>query len=218
VITDSPFSARTAKGYKTNPAWQSGSLGDQNGIAYGSITEGDVLEVVESWAPRTRYWIVAFGDHVSIGWWERALVAVGWYTFAPVAYVKRGAPPRFLGDGPASQVEWIMVGRPRSNRYKERRGSRPGWYLAGRGDAAVTGAKDIRAMRRIVRDYAAPGDLIADPFAGSATTLLAAALEGRRSVGAEVDPVTHAAGIRRLHPGHPDQIGLALNHETGAST
>lgn len=198
VITDPPFSPRTAKGYKTNPLWQKGAIGDQPGVSYGSITEADARALVESWAPRTRYWFVVFGDHVSCRWWEAALADVGWYTFAPVAWVKTAAPPRFLADGPASQTEWIMVGRPRSNRYKERRGSRPGWYAAKRGDSTVTGAKDIAALRRLVCHYAAPGDLVADPFAGSATTLAAAALEGRRAVGAEVLDATHAKGAARL--------------------
>lgn len=198
VITDPPFSPRTAKGYKTNPLWQKGAIGDQPGIAYGSITEDDAREVVACWTPRTRYWFVAFGDHVSCRWWESALLDAGWYTFSPVVYVKRGAPPRFLGDGPASQVEYLMVGRPRSNIYKQRRGSRPGFYLTRRGDSMVTGTKNVGAMRAIVRDYAAPGDLIVDPFAGSATILVAAAIEGRRAIGAEIDPVVHAMGIRRL--------------------
>lgn len=208
LITDPPFSARTADGYKTNPRWQEGALGDQAGISYGSITARDVRQAVRLWAPRVRYWFVVFGDHISARWWETELDKAGWYTFAPLPYVKPAAPPRFLGDGPASQTEWIIVGRPRSNAYKERRGSRPGFYIARRGDASVTGAKDVLAMRAIVRDYSEPGDLIADPFAGSGTTLLAAVTEGRRAVGAEVNPETYAKARARLEAGWtPDLFG-----------
>jgi site-specific DNA-methyltransferase (adenine-specific) len=53
-------------------------------------------------------------------------------------------------------------------------------------------------MRQIVADYSAPGDLICDPFAGMATTLLAASAEGRRAVGAEMDPETHRLALARL--------------------
>lgn len=210
VITDPPFSARTADGFKTNPAWQVGALGDQPGIAYGAIDQVDVEEMVRFWAPRTRRWFVVFGDHVSARWWEDALGAFGWYTFAPLPYVKPTAPPRFLGDGPASQCEWITVARPRSNVYKEHRGSRPGYYIARRGDALVTGAKDQLAMRAIVRDYTQPGDLVADPYAGSGTTLLAAAVEGRRAVGAEMDPATFAKAQRRLAAGYTPTLDFGV--------
>jgi DNA modification methylase len=49
-------------------------------------------------------------------------------------------------------------------------------------------------MRALVRDYSRPGDLIVDPCMGSATTILAAVIEGRRAIGAEMDPKT----LRRL--------------------
>ena len=60
-------------------------------------------------------------------------------------------------------------------------------------------------MRALVRDYTRPGDLVCDPCAGGATTLLAAAIEGRRAIGAELDPSTHAKAMRRIARGYtPD--------------
>jgi DNA modification methylase len=56
-------------------------------------------------------------------------------------------------------------------------------------------------MRSIVRDYSRPGDLICDPCAGGATTLIAAQLEGRDSIGSEMDPQTHARAMRRIQYG-----------------
>ena len=54
-------------------------------------------------------------------------------------------------------------------------------------------------MRAIVRDYSRPDWLIVDPCAGSGTTLLAAAMEGRRAIGAEMDPATYGIASQRLH-------------------
>jgi site-specific DNA-methyltransferase (adenine-specific) len=60
-------------------------------------------------------------------------------------------------------------------------------------------------MRALVRDYTKPGDLIVDPCAGAATTLIAAAIEGRRAIGAECDPETYAIAKERIErPFTPD--------------
>jgi DNA modification methylase len=53
-------------------------------------------------------------------------------------------------------------------------------------------------MRDIVGDYTRPGDLVCDPCAGGATTLLAAYQTGRRAIGAELDPATYAKAKARL--------------------
>jgi site-specific DNA-methyltransferase (adenine-specific) len=65
----------------------------------------------------------------------------------------------------------------------------------------IPGSKPLRLMRAIVRDYTRPGDLIVDPFVGSGTTLLAAAIEGRSAIGAECDLKTFALAVRRLSAG-----------------
>jgi site-specific DNA-methyltransferase (adenine-specific) len=78
-----------------------------------------------------------------------------------------------------------------------------------RGDeraAAIPGAKPLALMRALVRDYSRPGDLIVDPFAGGATTLLAAAMEGRRAIGAECDPETFAKAVKRLQRGYTTDL------------
>ena len=53
-------------------------------------------------------------------------------------------------------------------------------------------------MRALIRDYSRPGDLVCDPCAGGGTTLLAAVQTGRRAVGSEMDPQTHAKAVQRL--------------------
>jgi len=53
-------------------------------------------------------------------------------------------------------------------------------------------------MRAIIRDYTRPGDLVCDPCAGAGTTLLAARMEGRRSIGAEMMPEHYDIARRRL--------------------
>ncbi len=101
---------------------------------------------------------------------------------------------------------WLVVSRPRSREW-QKWGTLPGAYVVGqdqsrkRGKIKLPGAKPLRLMRAIVRDYSRPGDIVCDPCTGSATTLVAALSERRRAVGAEVDRDTFNAARERLSAG-----------------
>jgi site-specific DNA-methyltransferase (adenine-specific) len=201
VITDPPFSERTAKGFKSCPNWDSAvPLGKQGGIAYGQIDERDAAGLVAEWWPRTRRWIIIFSDHVAQRWYAHALTEAGAYVFAPLPWIKTNGAPRFLGDGPASVTEWITVARRREGALDPaRRGSRPGYYLARLPSGQIMpGQKCLDGMRQIVRGYSLANDLICDPCAGSGSTLIAAALEGRRAIGAEMDSETFEKACKRV--------------------
>lgn len=211
VITDPPFSERTDGGYRSGsdpggltPRRQRsrarGMPRQRNEMPYAPIDAGYVAEFVAAWVPRVRHWFVIFGDHVSARWWTDAFDTAGLLTFAPVPWVKPDGCPRFMADGPANSCEWITVARHR--RLPVVRESRPGFYCTPIArDGLITGGKPIDLMRAVVRDYTRPGDLIAEPHAGSGTTLIAAAIEGRRCVAAEMDPATHAVASRRIAAG-----------------
>jgi site-specific DNA-methyltransferase (adenine-specific) len=95
-----------------------------------------------------------------------------------------------------------MVSRPRTREFSTW-GCLPGAYEAPtEKGVGIAGAKPIDLMRSIVRDYSRPGDLVCDPFAGSGTTLLAAAMEGRRAVGAEQKQEHYDIATRRLANGY----------------
>jgi DNA modification methylase len=57
-------------------------------------------------------------------------------------------------------------------------------------------------MRALVRDYSRSGQLVCDPCAGGGTTLLAAAIEGRSAVGAEMMPEHYAIAQKRIGRGY----------------
>src|SRR5689334_2972771 len=44
----------------------------------------------------------------------------------------------------------------------------------------------------LIEQFSSPGDLILDPFVGSGTTLVEAAVRGRRSIGTDIDPLAVA--------------------------
>ena len=192
TICDPPYSARTHTGHDAT-----GDL--RASLGYVAWTPDDVRAFVEFVAPRTRGWIVAFTSHDLCPAYHSAYEAAGRYAFAPVPWVGIGSRVRLSGDGPSSWTCYAMVSRPRCDPWATW-GTLPGAYIT-RGtvrDVVVTGAKPVELMRDIVRDYSRPGDLVCDPTAGGATTLVAALWEGRRALGSEIDPETHRRALVRL--------------------
>ncbi len=172
-------------------------------ITYACWTPDDVRSFVDHFAPRTKGWFVSITDHSLAPHWEAAMAAHGRYVFSPLAFVASGSRIRLAGDGPSQWCCWIVVSRPK-NREFHKWGTLPGGYVlpAGEGGNAVVGGKPLWLMRALVRDYSRPGDLICDPCAGGSTTLLAAAIEGRRAIGAEMDPKHYEISRKRIAKGY----------------
>ena len=193
VITDPPYSARTHGG-QTYRRW------DSMRYRKALLTPG---------------WLACFTSHDLCSAYSDAAEARGRYAFAPLACVVRGMNVRLAGDGPSNWTTWLCVSRPKSLRHW---GTLPGAYV-GNPEAErslVLGSKPLWLMRALVRDYSRPGELVCDPFAGSGTTLLAAAIEGRRAVGAEADPEHFALAVARLRRGFTPSLLAA--HDGAAPT
>lgn len=204
LITDPPYSERTHGGQRTGSRPLGGG-GRKSTLVYGGWTADDARDLAFHFAPLVKWWAVIFSDHAlqrdhSESWDDQ-----GWYTFAPVIWLRENPTPRLSGDGPTSAADYITVARPRHPVRGERAGSRPGYYVVGgniSSETCHTGGKPLAAMRAIIRDYTRPGDLVVDPCAGGGTTLLAAVMEGRRAIGAEMDPTTWQKAVARLQRGY----------------
>lgn len=199
VITDPPYSARTHEGQCS----KDGML--RRPIGYDSWGPDEIADFVGAWVSRCRGWFVALSDSDLCGAWRTAFEAAGLTGFHPLPIVIPGMTVRLSGDGPSSWAIYANVARPKA---LHRWGTLPGAYRSPAGNQRKEfhiGSKPLVLMRALIRDYTRPGDLVCDPCAGGATTLLAASIEGRRSIGAEMDPVTYAKARRRLEAGHtPD--------------
>jgi len=196
LITDPPYSSRVATGYRSG----SDIKNAMPHITYGTLSEVGITYAVDALLPRTKQWAVVWCDHELWPVWHRAFGRHGWKTFAPVAWVKTNAPPRFAGDGPTCSVEYLCVARPRG--WPVKRGSRPGHYQVPRLHTSeklgIVGQKPFLQTLRVVDDYSSPGDTICDPYAGSGTTLEAALCAGCNAIGFEANPSTHKKAADRL--------------------
>lgn len=223
-LVDAPYSARTHKGHnngadtadrkRQNDYMRRSGKGEgaasmkRSQINYTCWGAADVEEFVSFWQSRCHGWLVSLTDNVLAPVWAAALEKNGRYVFAPLPFVNQGAGCRYLGDGPSNWTCWIVVARPRSRKAAQW-GTLPGAYIlpegyndraggAAHGGTLIAGGKPLWLMRALVRDYSRVGDLVCDPCSGGSTTLIAAAQEGRRAVGAELDPATHAKALKRI--------------------
>jgi len=196
LLADPPYGASTHAGHNAATGSFSGSSkAPKRQFSYTHWTPQDVADFVAFWAPRTRGWMACMTSHDLGLVWQAAYEAAGLYAFAPVSIIQDRV--RLGGDGPCSCTVYLMVARPRNRKFATW-GALPGWYRAGTERNGHIGGKPLDLMRALVRDYSRPGDLVCDPCAGGGTTLLAAVQTGRRAVGSELDPVTHAKALKRL--------------------
>lgn len=97
----------------------------------------------------------------------------------------------------------------------------PKYQRAGRyhpGCAAHPGKMLPALARRIVEEYSLPGNLVLDPLAGTATTLVEAALLGRRGVGVELEARwVELARMNAEHALSEEERPLVTMHEGDAT-
>jgi hypothetical protein len=222
LITDPPYSARTHEGHNDAVESTTGAphevrpwprsdgrvelpVKPRRAIGFDTGKSADVRTFCRSWGPRTSGWLCAMTSHDLARHYDDALTKSGRYVFSPLPLYSPGSRVRLTGDGPSSWTCWMIVARPRT-RAAQQWGTLPGGYVYPPEPMPVVGGKPVGLMRAIVRDYSRVGDLVCDPCAGGATTLLAAVMEGRRAIGAEMDPATFELAVERLRRGV--QVGL----------
>lgn len=191
TIVDTPFSERTHKGALS-------TTGEKGVAGYGWWSSEQAVDFVRWCHARTKGWIVILNDDVLGPLMRDEMAALGRRGFPLLPVLQH--MPNIVGDGPAPPGCFAVVSRPREKRFLSW-GSLPGWYECGRDGSFVRGGKPLDLMRAVVRNYSRGGDLVMDATAGGATTLIAAEIEGRRAVGAELDPETHAKALARIARG-----------------
>lgn len=208
VITDPPYSSRTHDGHddgaslanRAGKGWvrangKTDGFRPRREISYTNWTAEDVHAFVAALVPRNRGWFVCLSDSVLCETYRDAYEANGLTGFAPVGILIPGMTVRMAGDGPSSWMLYANVARPKR---LSKWGTLPGGYTGNQGERLHIGGKPEWLMRALVRDYTKRNDLVFDPCAGAGTTLLAAEIEGRRSVGCEVNKETYEVARKRL--------------------
>jgi len=220
VITDPPYSRDLYLRFRTNKGSAgSDGLQTERHRALANEAIGAVDDVWEACGPQflrvAKRWIVIFHDVESGHLWRQVM---GDCYVRAGAWVKADAVPQISGDRPGTGMEAATIAHaPYSGRMRWNGGGRSAvWTYSSAnprghgGDSAFHPCpKPVALMEHLVRDFTEPGELVLDPFAGSATTGVACIRLGRRFIGWERDPKYHAAAVKRLS-GTREQLVLGV--------
>ena len=149
--------------------------------------------------PKVSGWALTFCAQAQIGTYCDLFTAAGFVAVGPMVWQKTNPVPFNHQHKPVNAWEAMVVGK------------RPGTAFNGRLVHNVFVHKSPSPQQRIhstqkplpliaefVDLFSQPGDVVLDPFAGSATTVVAARDARRRVVGYEADPAIFSAAADRL--------------------
>ena len=159
--------------------------------------------------PKVRGWCVIFCDQRQIGRHNDILKRHGFNAVGPIVWHRTDRVPANGRKRPLDMWEAAVVGK------------RPGTKFNGRSVHNVfefgsvppaqrihPEQKPVQLIERLIELFTDNGDMILDPFAGSATTLVVAEWMSRKCMAFEIDPSHYMkATIRLENAGIPD-IGV----------
>lgn len=228
VLTDPPYardvyqrlqSPNTHKGSGTparmgirNHQYSSISIEKLAAGAIGSIDEmrSDVAREI---ARLARRWALVFSDAETAHEWRFALEGAGMRYVRTGAWFKPDPMPQFSGDRPAAGFEPCTIAHGPEEGFETctichaqgamrwNGGGSPATWTHGtvkKNRPNHPCPKPLGLMLEIVYQFTDSGESVLDPFAGSATTLVAAKHLGRSAIGIEVDEQFAEEAAKRL--------------------
>lgn len=217
LITDPPYDehthtkmlARKEQGSRAGLAYNEFDTKD---LGFDPISHEQIIEAGKLFHACTNGWSLVFGTDALMHPWRVALTEAGASVRRQCLWVKSNPMPKVLGDGPGQGHEPFLASWHTAKGLSE-------W--SGGGRAGIwTGTKDSNPIHKtqkpewllasLVELFTDPGDLVIDPFAGSATSGVAAIRAGRRVILIERDAEMAAKAIARVQ-GTREQLKLGLS-------
>jgi len=196
TLTDSPFSKRVDDNHAAE------TVRDRGNFDFEPMTPELLDRSARTIASVTRRWAIVITDYEEgVPAWKNALVQAGMVFWCTGHYRKINPAPLFKGKGPSQGNEAIVICHGAYlEQYWNGGGKRAEWSatVVPEEQRLHPTQKPLMLLRQLIEDFTDPGELIADPFAGVATTGVAAIGSGRRFWGAEKDQRYHALGLGNL--------------------
>jgi len=205
VITDPPYlEAYAGGGGLVRECRTKGGYAEGAAIIPYEPATRELLTAIVDRSAKMAGIVILFNDFAGVALARHVSIYLGMTVAEPAVWVKpKSRCPPFGGKlNVEKRCDFIMVASRQGGVHDRR----PGMYAGKDGETMLAGGKPLDLMRAIIRDYTKPGDLVCDPCAGGGTTLIAAATEGRRAIGAEIDPETHAKAMLRIKRGYTPSL------------
>lgn len=200
VLTDPPYTERTHSAARSNK--EEGPR--TRAVRFAAMSEDELSDTFSECARVSKGWVVATLAYQHAFAFDEA-PPTGLRCLRIGVWVKTNPMPQISADRPGQGWESIA--------YLHRDDVKPAWNGGGRAGNYVTPVqqgeghpttKPLSMLADWVRNFTQPGGVVLDPFAGSGTTLRAAANEGRRAIGVEKDERYCELIAKRLSQGALD--------------
>ena len=157
----------------------------------------------EAWTaavlPKIRGWAVTFCAQAQIGIYSDIFTAHGFVAVGPMVWQKTNPVPFNHQHKPINAWEALVVGKRPGTPFNGRLVHNVFLHRSPSPQQRIHPTqKPLPLIAKFVDLFSQPGDLVLDPFAGSATTLVAASGARRSVIGHESDPAIFAAAAERL--------------------
>jgi hypothetical protein len=116
----------------------------------------------------------------------------------------RGAPGIGYHALSSESEPWLLLAGPGPHRRANVSGCRVIPRHRGRGEEHSE--KPVEYQREMIRGWTEPGDLVLDLYAGLGSVARACKAEGRRYIGAEIDPARHERALAKLATYRPETL------------
>jgi site-specific DNA-methyltransferase (adenine-specific) len=182
----------------------------RGGVQFAPI---DPADITKGLLRRSSRWVVLFCAVEQIGDYARA--SGGAWVRGGI-WRKPDAMPQFSGDRPSQWGEGIAIMHPGGKKVWNGKGGRAEWTVnIERTDRHHETQKPLPLMLDLVRLFSDPGELVWDPYAGSATTGVACLRLGRRFLGHEMQEHYFEIACERLRA---EKRGLTLQQARAGQT
>lgn len=195
VITDSPFAEHVDVGNAAERVRNPGLFG------FDPMTTELRERTARAIGKQCRRWCLIFCADEETHLWRDVLERYGMQSIRTGHWVKLNPKPQMTGDRPAQGSEAIVIAHSPMSAMRWNGGGKPATWFASvpHGDERYHPTqKPTKLMSELIMDFTDPGDLVCDPFAGVASTGVAAVGCDRKFVGYELAEQWHAIGLKRL--------------------
>lgn len=209
MITDPPYSDKVHAG--VGAEHRADGRAQRSALRFASLDRATCRAVAAAAGYLGNGWAIFFGDEYTMPMWrtEGERNRLEWATQG--FWRKPNALPRMSGDGPAPGGELFAVmhsGKaPGEGRREWNSGGSSAFYSIPQ-DGTYAKSRDLVKLHdtpkplplcsAIIADYTVRGEVVVDPFAGSAVIGEACIMQGRRYLGIELARGEFANAVERL--------------------